>query len=58
MIFASGVGPKMDPVPARSVPPSDQVTSVEAAATGITNSCSATAAALFVEAELQAALGL
>ena len=37
---------------------SDQVSSVEAAATSITNSCSATAAALFAEAELQAALGL
>ena len=37
---------------------SDQVSSVEAAVSSIYNSCSATAAALFVEAELQAALGL
>ena len=36
----------------------DQVSSVEAAATDITNSCSATAAALFAEAELKTALGL
>ena len=37
---------------------SDQVSSVDAVATSIINSCSATAASLFAEAELQAALGL
>ena len=37
---------------------SDQVSSVDAVATSIINSCSATAASLFAESELQAALGL
>ena len=37
---------------------SEQVSSVDAVATSIINSCSATAASLFAEAELQAALGL
>ena len=37
---------------------SDQASSADAVATSIINSCSATAASLFAEAELQAALGL
>ena len=37
---------------------SEHVASVDAVATSIINSCSATAASLFAEAELQAALGL
>jgi hypothetical protein len=37
---------------------SDQASSADAVAASIINSCSATAAALFAEAELQAALGL